>query len=316
MMFEAYESFATAKGRAPNTLRVAKQRFEAYIRPFFTGHDMRSVEVEEFERFLAICRRGEMMEAPSPLSPATCNRIRALLSVLFSVAIRKRFFGGAFSKNPFDCIEPMVEERPAIDYWTFEESDRFLSSNRDNHYYPFLLTVLFTGMRVGEAVALHGDQIDPTIDLLTVDRQYNETKKKILLTTKGRKSRHLGLAPEVTEVLYPLLDRGQLFTRSDGAPLLPNYVRQFVLPKACQKANVRDIGPHGLRHTVAAHYLMNGGSLWDLSKILGHSTIKITEEYYAHFDLDHVRRRMSVISRRGNLIQADFAKGGGTRGGK
>lgn len=315
MMFANYEAFAEAKGKAPNTLRAARQRFHAYIKPFFGGHDMRTVEVEEIEAFLALCRGGQMSETGKALSPATCNRIRSLLSVMFSTAIKKRSFGRAFTQNPFTSIEKLSEGRRLVKYWTFEEAERFLEANRDSFYYPFFLTVLQTGMRVGEAVAVTDEQVDQKIDMLAVDRQYNEALKKILPTTKGNDFRHIALTPEVVELLYPLLGRGRVFTRTDGAPLLPNYVRKFVMPQACAKAEVKDIGPHGLRHTFAAHYLMKGGTLWDLSKILGHSSTKVTEGYYAHFDLEHVRNRMAVVTRRGNLIQANFAAGGGTRGG-
>lgn len=315
MMFEAYLSFAASKGRGSNTLRAAKQRFHAYIKPFFHGFDMRTVEINEIEQFLKICRERGMGGRTNPLSAATCNRIRSLLAVFYAVSVKKRYFNGAFTINPFDAIEPMIEERPPIVYWTLEEKEKALKANRNSHYYPFLLTCLFTGLRVGEAVAMSEQQIDRTIHLLTIDRQYNESEKRVVFTTKGRKVRHVGLTEEVGEVLYPHQGKEFLFSRPDGAPLLPNYVRQFVMPELCERAGVKDIGPHGLRHTFSAHYLMNGGTLWDLSKILGHSTVKITESYYAHFDLEHVRRRMKVVARRGNVIQANFAGGGGTGGG-
>lgn len=43
----------------------------------------------------------------------------------------------------------------------------------------------------------------------------------------------------------------------------------------------RMIGAHGLRHTFASHYVMNGGNLYVLSKLMGHSSVQITE-IYAH----------------------------------
>lgn len=308
-MFTAYETYALQKLRAPNTLRVAKQRFHAYIQPFFRGFDMRNVEVEQLETFLQLCQDGKMLEGGGPLSAATCNRIRSLLSVMFRIAVRKRLFGGAFKTNPFDVIETMTEQRPPIEYWTFEERENFLKSNEEDYFFPLFVIGIETGLRIGELVALHAEQVDRTIHILTVDRQYNEDKKKILRSTKSRKMRHIALTPMVREVLYPLLDRGQVFSRIDGAPLLPNFVRKKVMPEACARAQVKDIGPHGLRHTFSAHYLMRGGKLFDLSNILGHSSTKITEEYYAHFDLEHVHRRMNVISREGNLIQANFGGG-------
>jgi len=56
--------------------------------------------------------------------------------------------------------------------------------------------------------------------------------------------------------------------------------------------------------------MMDGGNLWDLQKILGHSDIKTTEEYYAHFSREHVFRRANVISFGNNLVQVDFQSAG------
>jgi integrase len=55
--------------------------------------------------------------------------------------------------------------------------------------------------------------------------------------------------------------------------------------------------------------LKQGGNLWDLQKILGHSDIKTTEEYYAHFSREHVQKRANVIASGENVIEVDFKQG-------
>ena len=55
--------------------------------------------------------------------------------------------------------------------------------------------------------------------------------------------------------------------------------------------------------------MMNGGNLWDLQKILGHSDIKTTEEFYAHFSVEHIQKRANVISLGETVIQVDFRRG-------
>ena len=54
-------------------------------------------------------------------------------------------------------------------------------------------------------------------------------------------------------------------------------------------AGIQDFRFHDLRHTVASSYMMNGGDLYELAKILGHSNIKMTERY-ARLVKKHIAR--------------------------
>lgn len=51
---------------------------------------------------------------------------------------------------------------------------------------------------------------------------------------------------------------------------------------------------HDLRHTFASNFLMGGGNIYDLQKILGHSTIQVTERY-AHLTPDHLMGKTEVL---------------------
>ena len=52
---------------------------------------------------------------------------------------------------------------------------------------------------------------------------------------------------------------------------------------------------HDLRHTFASHFMMNGGNLYDLQKILGHSKIEMTLRY-AHLAPDHLVEAINVVN--------------------
>ena len=107
-------------------------------------------------------------------------------------------------------------------------------------------------------------------------------------------------------VLNPIPTSGLLFKTPQGSPMHYANFYNRVFPEACKKAKVKNIGPHGTRHNFAAHYMMDGGNLWDLSKILGHSSIEVTEKRYGHFDLAHVKSRMRIIERMDNVVRAKF----------
>jgi site-specific recombinase XerD len=68
------------------------------------------------------------------------------------------------------------------------------------------------------------------------------------------------------------------------------------LPEILAAAGIRPIARpwHTLRHTMASHYMMAGGSLLALSKILGHSDIKVTM-IYAHLSPDFMAAEMDRL---------------------
>lgn len=63
----------------------------------------------------------------------------------------------------------------------------------------------------------------------------------------------------------------------------------------CRAEVKRKIRFHDLRHTFASQYMMKGGSIYTLQKLLGHSSIQMTE-IYAHLSKDHLRDAIEVMS--------------------
>lgn len=65
--------------------------------------------------------------------------------------------------------------------------------------------------------------------------------------------------------------------------------------KVCERAKIKAIRPHDLRHTYASHYIMNGGSLVELQSLLGHSSLTMTLKY-AHLAPGFLEKKASVVS--------------------
>ena len=204
-MFEAYKETAAVKGIAPNTLNGYDGHFNKYCEPFFRNMDMLSLPIEDHERFMTWARGHEVSEGKK-ISIDTGNHVRALMSVLFSVAIKKRKFGGAFTINPYTFIEKPKGSPKETPYWSEEEANKFLSSTKGTKYYPIWVLMLNLGLRPGEAVALDRSQVDMGADIISIDRTYCKKSKKTKVP-KGKITRHLGLKKRsfVREVLYPLL---------------------------------------------------------------------------------------------------------------
>jgi len=72
-------------------------------------------------------------------------------------------------------------------------------------------------------------------------------------------------------------------------------------------AGIKEFRFHDLRHTFASWYMMNGGDLYELAKILGHANIKMTERY-AKLGRNHIARTGGTAREMWKLIAGDLRK--------
>ena len=71
-----------------------------------------------------------------------------------------------------------------------------------------------------------------------------------------------------------------------------------------ERANIENFRFHDLRHTFASWYMMNGGDLYELAKILGHSNIKMTERY-AKLTRKHIAKTGSTAREIWKLMEQE-----------
>lgn len=142
-----------------------------------------------------------------------------------------------------------------------------------------MLQLLYaTGMRVSELVAL--DLTDLDVAQGYVNCEGRGARKRLVPLTEGaldamaRYLAHarptLGKAHGADRVALFLNHRGQRLTRQGFWLILKGYA---------QSASVRDVTPHTLRHTFAAHALTTGRHLRDVQSMLGHVSISTTQVY-------------------------------------
>lgn len=137
---------------------------------------------------------------------------------------------------------------------------------------------LGTGMRIDELLHLAWDDIDLDARLITIQRGRQGTPK--------RGMRHVPILDSVLPVLSArALRRGGAFL---VFPSRTNKVRSknhvnVSFKEALTRAGL-DLGIrfHDLRHTFASHWVLNGGDIFRLSKILGHKNVGVTHKTYAH----------------------------------
>jgi integrase len=158
-----------------------------------------------------------------------------------------------------------------------------------------VLIALTTGMRISEVFGLKW------ADLL-----YKEELIVVRAKLKGGKVRYVPMPSELAAELrkYPIVfAEERIFPPEPGAKRERQRVDKS-FETILELAGIENFRFHDLRHTFASWYMMNGGDLYELAKILGHSNIKMTERY-AKLAKSHIARTGSTAREMWRLMEGE-----------
>jgi len=206
---------------------------------------------------------------------------------------------GVVVRNVADVIQPPRVQRVTMNTLSPEEVTRFLDAARETDYYVYFATLLYTGLRRGELLALRWRNLDLDSETLTVvETAYKlsngEYRIKEPKTPQSRRNVTLPISLVELFKIYRAdqeLLRIQLdvalntddfvFIRPDGSPINPNAVT-LAFRRITKRAGLKDIRIHDLRHTHATLMLKAGIHPKVVSERLGHANIGITLDIYSH----------------------------------
>ena len=223
-------------------------------------------------------------------------RINAILAVF------KQMLGDAVKlnnliKNPLAGMKKIKRNPRTLTYWLPDEINQFLSMNVDNPYYPIFVVALNTGMRRGELMGLCWDKVNLNKKWLEISRIRDRYGLKD--TTKTGMIRYLPLNNPAWEVLNKLFHNKYhdrfVFALEDGSIPDANHFSNRQFKKAIERANVRRIRFHDLRTTYASNFVMAGGDIFALSKLLGHTSVEMTAKKYAGLHPDFMKGVVETV---------------------
>ena len=150
-----------------------------------------------------------------------------------------------------------------------------------------ILVLLDTGIRSSELCGLRVSDVD------------FETGK-VFVTGKGSKERHCYLGTTTRRSLWRYLVAREsqpeepLFTTQSDRPFTRSWLRR-VVSNVGKRAGVANAYPHRFRHTFAVQFLRNGGDIFTLQMLLGHSSLTMVRHYarLAAIDAEQAHNRAS-----------------------
>jgi integrase len=243
------------------------------------------------------------------LSPGTAVRHFNVMHHMMEKAATIWSKDTGIDRNPADQIEVKRPNDQRERYLSDEEIARLkvaLDSKmyRQEHrainqtYYRLRLLVLIaltTGMRMAEIFAL-----------MWSDILYREELIAVRAMLKGGKMRYVPMPSELAAEIrrFPaVIGEDRIFRPKLGAKSERQRV-EGSFETILELAGIREFRFHDLRHTFASWFMMNGGDLYELAKILGHSNIKMTERY-AKLAKGHIARTGNTAREMWKLMEPE-----------
>ncbi len=297
---EAAKRYVAVDGAAwkGNTADTYLNNLRLHILPVFGPRPLAEITVADVEMWWAGLRgKG--------FSHKHLGNIRNVLGGIFHRALASELIG----RNPVDAIKGKLgrEDREVrqVEWLTEPEVTRFLgvAAEREPCHYPMLLTLLSTGLRLGEALGLQVGDVDLERGKLHIRRS---VRKLRVGSPKSGKPRTVDVPASTVKVLEQWVNlvraeaavRGQepqwLFPSATGGILDDSPVRQAMRRVLRASGIGRPIRLHDLRHTYASLALQRGVPLLVVSRQLGHASIAITADVYGHLAPEATREAARV----------------------
>ncbi|MBS9427832.1 phage integrase [Photorhabdus akhurstii] len=252
-LIELIELWWMHKGQSLKTGEESKQNL------LNMAHDMGNPPVLKMTKSTFADYRSEKLLAG--IKPATINKKQMLLSGVFTTLIKLDKYHGI---HPLKGIEQLKKSQAEMAFLSREQIEAFLSA-LDGDNLKVARLCLATGARWNEAARLTREAV---------------IKHKVtFIDTKNGKNRTVPISKSLYDEILQHKNR-QLFPDV-------NYTYVRLLLKSMIPNLPRGQATHVLRHTFASHFMMNGGNILTLQKILGHASI-VQTMIYAHFSPDYL----------------------------
>jgi integrase len=219
----------------------------------------------------------DVQQLKARLAKKAAKTVNNVLAVL-SVTLKKAVEWGVIERMPC-TIKQVPASRPAVRFYDFTEFERLVAAAGATDPRALLLVLLGgeAGLRSGEMVALEWTDVDFVTGQICVQRS---AWKGQLTVPKGGRLRHVPMTRRLETALRNARHlRGPLvLQRNEGGPLTETLV-QTLVGRAARRANLKNNGPHILRHTFCSHLAMRGAAPRAIQEVAGHQDLATTQRY-------------------------------------
>ncbi|MBQ9550099.1 MAG: site-specific integrase [Lachnospiraceae bacterium] len=273
----------------PNTIRNYCDRYERNIKPVIGR--MRINDVKPIH-----CQEVLNRMAEEGYAGSTINQTLLTMVTMFWSAFENRVI--RYTPVTKSGVKLPKAYKKEIDFLSVEEEKKLIEFSKDLCYYAQFRLILDTGMRTGEVIGLSWDCVDFEKREIRIERSLEYRYSVGEWRSGPPKTKHGYRTIKMTDTVFDILKeirdgesnvkewtpeefRNLVFINRTGYPT-KNSTYDTALGKRCEKAGIKKVSMHDLRHTFATRFVEASNNYKYLSVMLGHSSIKITMDLYVH----------------------------------
>lgn len=289
--------------------------YEVILRRHINNDSIGTMKLKDIKSF----HLQKFLNSKSSLSKSYIKKMHMLLDMFFSNAVKNDLI----PKNPMDAVNMPKSQKQVKDVraLTRQEQSEYMKQLESTRLKPLFLTCLFTGMRMGELMALDWDHVNFKKGEIKVEFSYKEVRMHDqkepywkLLKQPPKTSSGLRTIPIPQEIVKMLkshktaqdklsLKLGKdefnkeklVFCSEVGTPLSSRNIQRTHY-SICNKIGLSGIGFHALRHTFATRMIEENVPVKTVQYWIGHSSIEITYNIYVHVQEENKKAAAQVQS--------------------
>ncbi|MCM1306375.1 MAG: site-specific integrase [Bacteroides sp.] len=274
------------------TYQKYQQVLTSHILPQLGSIELEAVKAHDIQQLIYV----ELLE----------NKKLAGNTINIAIAILKGMFASAedaeiIIKNPCSRIKRVAVDEKRIDVFTVREQHKLEVGVRQDGRLRMngILISLYTGLRIGELLALTWHDVDFLHNTITINKTRASSVEDRDYTSPKTKSstRVLPIPPNI----LPMLKLMKKYSSSkwvieyNGKPINERGY-QALFERLQKRLGIAPRGFHALRHTFATRAMECGTDYKTLSELMGHANAMITINRYAHSLMDTKRKAINKIS--------------------
>lgn len=264
-----------------STLENKRFIFRLLINPYFGNKSMSEITPPDVRKWQNELIKKEYVEGKQ-YSQTYLKTVNNQLTALFNYAVK--YYD--LRENPCHKAGSMGKKNAEeMQFWTTEEYKTFREAVKDKpRSYMAFQTLYYTGMRIGELMALTKADIDLESGVVSVNKSYNRLNGEDVITPPKtpKSNRVISIPPFLCDELWAYM--AQIYDLKDSDRLFPftKYFLEHEMVRGCKRSGVKKIRLHDLRHSHASLLIELGFSPLLIAERLGHEKVETTLNTYSH----------------------------------